>query len=137
MEFIREVQTGLTGRHLSHSVLSLRGTRSDTVFPSTSRLAHTGIILIFVRAFRFTFFFFERIFTCLAATQYCDGLRGAFIVDDPLDPHKILYDFDDGMYTDLFIYLGKADSPRIHDHHAFGLASISCCTRCHLSVFFV
>ncbi|KAH8993137.1 laccase [Lactarius akahatsu] len=27
--------------------------------------------------------------------QYCDGLRGAFIVDDPDDPHKHLYDFDD------------------------------------------
>ncbi|KAF5379394.1 hypothetical protein D9615_006645 [Tricholomella constricta] len=29
------------------------------------------------------------------STQYCDGLRGAFIVDDPLDPHKSLYDVDD------------------------------------------
>ncbi|TCD64396.1 laccase, multicopper oxidase, benzenediol:oxygen oxidorectuctase [Steccherinum ochraceum] len=28
------------------------------------------------------------------ATQYCDGLRGAFIVYDPDDPHKYLYDED-------------------------------------------
>jgi iron transport multicopper oxidase len=31
------------------------------------------------------------------ATQYCDGLRGAFIVYDPNDPHRYLYDIDDGM----------------------------------------
>jgi FtsP/CotA-like multicopper oxidase with cupredoxin domain len=28
--------------------------------------------------------------------QYCDGLRGAFIIDDPDDPHKSLYDIDNG-----------------------------------------
>ncbi|RDB27657.1 Laccase-1 [Hypsizygus marmoreus] len=29
------------------------------------------------------------------STQYCDGLRGAFIVYDPNDPYKLLYDVDD------------------------------------------
>ncbi|KAF9259962.1 laccase [Marasmius fiardii PR-910] len=29
------------------------------------------------------------------STQYCDGLRGPFIVYDPNDPHKSLYDVDD------------------------------------------
>lgn len=29
------------------------------------------------------------------STQYCDGLRGAFIVGDPNDPHASLYDVDD------------------------------------------
>ncbi|THU89658.1 laccase2 [Dendrothele bispora CBS 962.96] len=29
------------------------------------------------------------------STQYCDGLRGVFIVYDPDDPHKDLYDVDD------------------------------------------
>ncbi|KAK7682785.1 laccase, multicopper oxidase, benzenediol:oxygen oxidorectuctase [Cerrena zonata] len=29
------------------------------------------------------------------STQYCDGLRGAFVVYDPVDPHKALYDVDD------------------------------------------
>lgn len=29
------------------------------------------------------------------STQYCDGLRGAFILDDPDDPHRSLYDVDD------------------------------------------
>ncbi|KAG6855710.1 Acyl-coenzyme A oxidase 2 [Tephrocybe sp. NHM501043] len=29
------------------------------------------------------------------STQYCDGLRGPFIVYDPNDPHKNLYDVDD------------------------------------------
>ncbi|KAF9256758.1 hypothetical protein L218DRAFT_982113 [Marasmius fiardii PR-910] len=29
------------------------------------------------------------------STQYCDGLRGAFVVYDPEDPHRDLYDVDD------------------------------------------
>ncbi|EIN14730.1 laccase [Punctularia strigosozonata HHB-11173 SS5] len=29
------------------------------------------------------------------STQYCDGLRGAFVVYDLLDPHRLLYDVDD------------------------------------------
>ncbi|KAF4563820.1 laccase [Pleurotus pulmonarius] len=29
------------------------------------------------------------------STQYCDGLRGAFVVYDPEDPHRTLYDVDD------------------------------------------
>nr|AAO38869.1 laccase [Rigidoporus microporus] len=29
------------------------------------------------------------------STQYCDGLRGAFVVYDPDDPHASLYDVDD------------------------------------------
>ena len=28
--------------------------------------------------------------------QYCDGLRGALIIDDPNDPQKGLYDVDNG-----------------------------------------
>ncbi|KAG6909504.1 hypothetical protein DXG01_017061 [Tephrocybe rancida] len=29
------------------------------------------------------------------STQYCDGLRGPFIIYDPADPHRSLYDIDD------------------------------------------
>ncbi|KAG6818445.1 Acyl-coenzyme A oxidase 2 [Arthromyces matolae] len=29
------------------------------------------------------------------STQYCDGLRGPFVVYDPLDPHRLEYDIDD------------------------------------------
>lgn len=32
------------------------------------------------------------------AAQYCDGLRGPIVVYDPQDPHRILYDIDDGQY---------------------------------------
>jgi len=35
--------------------------------------------------------------TLLLATQYCDGLRGPFVVYDPHDPHLHLYDYDDGV----------------------------------------
>jgi iron transport multicopper oxidase len=39
----------------------------------------------------------------LAESQWCDGLRGAFILDDPEDPHQDLYDVDDGaLYCFLF-----------------------------------
>ncbi|KAJ7912289.1 laccase 2 precursor [Mycena leptocephala] len=31
------------------------------------------------------------------STQYCDGLRGAMVVYDPLDPHRLLYDVDNGI----------------------------------------
>lgn len=33
--------------------------------------------------------------------QYCDGLRGAFVIYDPQDPHRSLYDVDNGMYPPL------------------------------------
>ncbi|KAF5316706.1 hypothetical protein D9619_006803 [Psilocybe cf. subviscida] len=29
------------------------------------------------------------------SNQYCDGLRGAFVIRDPADPHRALYDIDD------------------------------------------
>ncbi len=32
------------------------------------------------------------------ATQYCDGLRGPFIIYDPDDPHAHLYDVDNGKF---------------------------------------
>lgn len=31
------------------------------------------------------------------STQYCDGLRGPFVVYDPNDPHAALYNVDDGI----------------------------------------
>jgi iron transport multicopper oxidase len=30
------------------------------------------------------------------SSQYCDGLRGPLVVYNPNDPHKKLYDVDDG-----------------------------------------
>ncbi|KAJ7318522.1 laccase [Mycena albidolilacea] len=35
------------------------------------------------------------------STQYCDGLRGAFVVYDPNDPLASLYDVDDGKYSTI------------------------------------
>lgn len=32
------------------------------------------------------------------SSQYCDGLRGPLVIYDPEDPHKHLYDVDNGMY---------------------------------------
>ncbi len=36
--------------------------------------------------------------------QYCDGLRGAFIVYDPEDPHAYMYDVDNGECGHLVIF---------------------------------
>ncbi|KAF7329657.1 Laccase I [Mycena kentingensis (nom. inval.)] len=41
------------------------------------------------------------------STQYCDGLRGPFVVYDPQDPHKHLYDIDDGS-------LSRNRQPKLH-----------------------
>ena len=38
------------------------------------------------------------------STQYCDGLRGPLIIYDPNDPHRHLYDVDDGKH--YFVLLG-------------------------------
>ena len=35
------------------------------------------------------------------STQYCDGLRGPFVVYDPQDPHASLYDVDDGKFVSM------------------------------------
>jgi iron transport multicopper oxidase len=35
--------------------------------------------------------------------QYCDGLRGVFIIEDPDDPQRYLYDVDDGTIDNLLI----------------------------------
>ncbi|RDB27756.1 Laccase-1 [Hypsizygus marmoreus] len=32
------------------------------------------------------------------STQYCDGLRGALVIYDSLDPHRFRYDVDNGWY---------------------------------------
>jgi hypothetical protein len=34
-------------------------------------------------------------------SQYCDGLRGPFVIYDPNDPHADLYDIDDGLLISL------------------------------------
>ncbi|KAL4247482.1 Laccase-5 [Abortiporus biennis] len=42
------------------------------------------------------------------STQYCDGLRGPFVVYDPDDPNASLYDVDDG--TNAFAMSKTMDS---------------------------
>ena len=42
------------------------------------------------------------------STQYCDGLRGAFIVYDPNDPNADLYDVDDGRPALIIGMLSRA-----------------------------
>lgn len=41
--------------------------------------------------------------------QYCDGLRGALVIYDPNDPHRRLYDIDNGEIGTLFS-TGSANS---------------------------
>ncbi|KAK1227973.1 hypothetical protein PQX77_009020 [Marasmius sp. AFHP31] len=42
--------------------------------------------------------------------QFCDGLRGPLIIYDPNDPHKSLYDVDDGGFT-LYCTIMRLESP--------------------------
>ncbi|KAK0239810.1 laccase [Armillaria nabsnona] len=49
------------------------------------------------------------------STQYCDGLRGPFIIYDPEDPHADLYDVDDGALTYLFASTADVTS---NDYHS-------------------
>jgi len=46
---------------------------------------------ITLRHFQGTFWYHSHF-----SNQYCDGLRGAFVVRDPEDPQANLYDIDDG-----------------------------------------
>ena len=56
--------------------------------------------------------------------QYCDGLRGAFIIEDPDDPQRYLYDVDDGMIT-YESQLRQNDVARFYCYYARGLAPLS------------
>ena len=69
-------------------------------------LYHGGAGRHILVSFPFMYVLFSRSHppTCSVATQYCDGLRGAFIVDDPNDPHASLYDVDDGTYIYILIH---------------------------------
>jgi hypothetical protein len=58
-------------------------------------------------------------------TQYCDGLRGPLVVYDACDPHRDLYDVDDGKRDggeELFTRLRF--SRRVHCYHPCGLVSL-------------
>ena len=58
--------------------------------------------------------------------QYCDGLRGALVIEDPNDPQKHLYDVDNGeilICGDLIIRLRS--SSRRYRYHTRGLVPLS------------
>ena len=66
-------------------------------------------------------------------TQYCDGLRGPFVIYDPQDPYLSWYDIDDGERAGLRSAMCLICSDRArawavgvcreHDHHTRGLAA--------------
>ena len=53
------------------------------------------------------------------STQYCDGLRGALVLYDPDDPHKDLFDVDDGKLPQLWYmnYVIADNCIREHCHY--------------------
>ncbi|KAG6836180.1 hypothetical protein H0H93_010585 [Arthromyces matolae] len=63
-----------------------------TMRMSWIRQERFGIILISVSTFAWR----HLRYSPSSATQYCDGLRGPFVIYDPEDPHGPLYDIDDG-----------------------------------------
>ena len=60
---------------------------------------------IILRHFQGTFWYHSHF-----SNQYCDGLRGAFVVRDPEDPHANLYDIDDGILSPALYSILKHDS---------------------------
>jgi len=64
----------------------------------------TGALLqlrrIISRHFQGTFWYHSHF-----SNQYCDGLRGAFVVRDPEDPYANLYDIDDGTLSRVLVFV--------------------------------
>ncbi|KAG6919825.1 hypothetical protein DXG01_000330 [Tephrocybe rancida] len=58
--------------------------------------------------------FYTDFFGQWVATQYCDGLRGPFIVYDPDDPYLDEYDVDDGESSDFISMILTGKFFRIH-----------------------
>lgn len=91
--FFKKEQAGKMEFLVYHSALSLLEMHSFMTLGCTTKLEHSGITLTYVCAKSvepltastsdiFSLLFFP------TATQYCDGLRGAFVVYDILDPHR-------------------------------------------------
>jgi hypothetical protein len=135
MGFTKSGPIGLMARHPSRNALFLPDIYFSTTSASLHRRAPIGTFLIIVRGA-------DNLSACLptnsAATQYCDGLRGAFIVDDPVDRYDHLYDVDDGMQLEVLLQLRKAESPpRIYSHITCGLVFVhllSCAMWLRLSI---
>ena len=93
----RQAPTGQMVPLLSTNVQSPVGTRSSMTSRCPTRLVSTTGYRSLARADPVnplgTFWYHSHL-----STQYCDGLRGPFVVYDPNDPHLSLYDVDDGLY---------------------------------------
>lgn len=62
------------------------------------------------------------------SVQYCDGLRGPLVIYDPDDPHKDLYDVDDGTLAPWALSVADPCSTtcnRYYRYLAFRLVSLT------------
>jgi iron transport multicopper oxidase len=94
MEYFNEIRAGQMDYRLSPNAPSHRGTHFYMTFVYQIRRGHSGTIRMTVSLY--PSYSIDNLSSFKPATQYCDGLRGAFIVYDPYDPHRLLYDVDDG-----------------------------------------
>ncbi len=121
MACCRKGAGGLTDPPSSTNVLLPRETRSCISSTPQTRLEHFGTTLIYVST-NGLFPFPELISE--SATQYCDGLRGPFIIYDPDDPHAGLYDVDDGSpywYLMLLLFVNRVLQKRQSCHYRTGI----------------
>nr|AFN10626.1 laccase 1 [Hypsizygus marmoreus] len=67
------------------------------------------------------------------STQYCDGLRGVFVVYDPSDPHSSLYDIDDGspLLSFPIVHSSNTFLRRINGHYSRRLSHLTSPSRYH------
>ncbi|KAG6849815.1 hypothetical protein H0H93_004764 [Arthromyces matolae] len=106
MAFSRKEHLGRTVQQVLRSAPLSRGSRSSMTFKLQSRRGLFGITRTISSS----------------ATQYCDGLRGPFVVYDPFDPHRPEYDIDDGMHAPLHTYGIPRLTFGITDHTVITLA---------------
>jgi len=67
-------------------------THSDIPSKLTNSLVHTGTILISASLSFCVTSLLEFMLIIYLGIQYCDGIRGGFVIYDGGDPHRSMYD---------------------------------------------
>jgi hypothetical protein len=86
----------MTVQHLSLSVLLYRTSPSFTTLRFQAKRYRPFLTQLGADGLTWTWFQGTYWYHSHFKNQYCDGLRGALIIEDPEDPQMHLYDVDDG-----------------------------------------
>lgn len=103
----RSIQIMTMVPHLSLSVLLYQRSPSNITFRSLAKRYRPSLLQSDVDVLTWTRFQGTYWYHSHFRNQYCDGLRGALIIEDPDDPQRYLYDVDNGeilSYKDDHLY---------------------------------